>query len=333
MYNCVLRELLDKHAPEKSHAFVQRQPQPWMNETILDAKRNRRQCERRWRKSSWTVHRQIYKASCEVVRKRIQEAKSTYFIKQIENCDKDQRKLFKIVDKLLGRGKTSALPEYTTASVLAEIFNTFFITKISNIRSDLANMESSTANLQCPPLETLLAKASKLLSFRPTTISEIINIIKKSSKTSCPLDPIPTNLLCDILPTLAPVIAEIVNACLKSGIFPSDLKSAIVQPLLKKPSLDREILKNFRPVSNLSFLSKIIEKVIAARLLDHMTENNLMDPLQSAYRKGHSTETALLRVHNDIVSAVDKGNGVGLILLDLSAAFDTVDHTILRVNT
>ena len=73
----------------------------------------------------------------------------------------------------------------------------------------------------------------------------------------------------------------------------------------------------------------MIEKVVAARLIDHMTENNLMDPYQSAYRKGHSTETALVRVHNDIVSAVDKGLGVCLILLDLSAAFDTVDHTIL----
>ena len=73
----------------------------------------------------------------------------------------------------------------------------------------------------------------------------------------------------------------------------------------------------------------MIEKVVAARLIDHMTENNLMDPYQSTYRKGHSTETALVRVHNDIVSAVDKGLGVCLILLDLSATFDTVDHTIL----
>ena len=102
-----------------------------------------------------------------------------------------------------------------------------------------------------------------------------------------------------------------------------------MKPLLKKPGLDQEILKNFRPVSNLSFVSKVIEKVIAARLLDHMKENGLMDPYQSAYRKGHSTETALVRVHNDIVSTVDKkGSGVCLILLDLSVAFDTVDHTI-----
>ena len=100
-------------------------------------------------------------------------------------------------------------------------------------------------------------------------------------------------------------------------------------PLLKKLGSDVEVLKNYRPVSNLSFISKVIEKVVASRILDHMKENNLLDPMQSAYRSGHSTETALLRVHNDIVSAIDKGHGVFLILLDLSAAFDTVDHEIL----
>ena len=328
LYNTVLTELMDKHAPEKSGVFVQRHPQPWMNESILKAKRFRRKCEGRWRKSPLTVHRQIYKESCEAVRKSIQEAKSTYYIKQINDCNGDQRKLFQIVDKLLGRAKTSILPHYTTASILAETFNNFFITKISKIRCDLSDMESSINTLQCPPVESLIATPPALFSFRPTTIDEIVSVIKKSSKTTCLLDPIPTSLLLDILPTIAPVIAEIVNASLISGNFPLTLKSAIVKPLLKKPGLDTEMFKNYRPVSNLSFLSKVIEKVVAARLLEHMSENNLLDPMQSAYRKGHSTETALLRVHNDILSAVDKGNGVGLILLDLSAAFDTVDHTI-----
>ena len=178
-------------------------------------------------------------------------------------------------------------------------------------------MESSVDDLQCPPLSSVLTpSSSKLLSFQPASISEMSSSNIKASKASCSLDPIPTNLLHSVLPSLAPVITEIVNASLSSGIFPNDLKSAIVQPLIKKPSLDREIFKNFRPVSNLSFLSKVIEKVVASRLLDHMTENNLMDPMQSAYRKGHSSETALLRVHDDIVSAVDRGHGVCLILLD-----------------
>jgi len=103
----------------------------------------------------------------------------------------------------------------------------------------------------------------------------------------------------------------------------------MVKPLLKKLSLDPEIFKNFRPISNLSFLSKIIERIAAKRLFDHMTENGLHDIMQSAYKPCHSTETALLRVKNDILSAIDKKSGVFLALIDLSAAFDTVDHEIL----
>ena len=86
------------------------------------------------------------------------------------------------------------------------------------------------------------------------------------------------------------------------------------------------MLKNYRPVSNLSFLSKVIEKVISIRILGHILDNNIVDSFQSAYRAGHSCETALLRVYNYIVTTVGKGNGSFLVLLDLSAAFDTIDH-------
>ena len=260
----------------------------------------------------------------------IEKAKTSYFVKKIEDCESDQGKLFQIVDKLLGREKSSSLPEYTTPSVMGGTFNEFFVAKILNLQTDLSKLKTSTSDLNCPPVSSLLSSsASELHSFKPATTSEITSIIKKASNASCPLDPIPTRLLNDVLSVLSPIITQIVNASLESGIFPSELKSAIVRPLLKKPSLDCEILKNYRPVSNLSFLSKVIEKVVASRLVDHMTENNLMDPMQSAYRKGHSTETALLRLHNDVVSAVDRGYGVCLVLLDLSAAFDTIDHTIL----
>ena len=86
------------------------------------------------------------------------------------------------------------------------------------------------------------------------------------------------------------------------------------------------MLQNYRPVSNLSFLSKVIEKVISIRILGHILDNNIVDSFQSAYRAGHSCETALLRVYNNIVTTVGKGNGSFLVLLDLSAAFDTIDH-------
>jgi hypothetical protein len=89
------------------------------------------------------------------------------------------------------------------------------------------------------------------------------------------------------------------------------------------------VLKNYRPVSNLPFISKILEKVINSRLEDHLQPNHLHDRQQSAYRVHHSTETSLLRVHHDITSALDKGSSVVLLMLDLSAAFDVNDHNIL----
>ncbi|WP_419586369.1 RNA-directed DNA polymerase, partial [Thiolapillus sp.] len=88
-------------------------------------------------------------------------------------------------------------------------------------------------------------------------------------------------------------------------------------------------LKNFRPVSNLSFMSKVTEKVVLQQLLAYLTEHKLICPSQSAYRPHHSTETALLKITNDILLALDSGNVSLLTLLDLSAAFDTIDHCIL----
>ena len=88
-------------------------------------------------------------------------------------------------------------------------------------------------------------------------------------------------------------------------------------------------MKNFRPVSTLPYLSKLIEKVIAIRLVEHITQNTIMEKIQSAYKAHHSTETALLRVYNDVMFNIDRGNGTLLVLLDLSAEFDTIDHQIL----
>ena len=108
--------------------------------------------------------------------------------------------------------------------------------------------------------------------------------------------------------------------------FSPELKRAFVLPLLKKAVLDYEILKNFRPVSNLSFLSKLVERIVCVQFVDHLKAHHLYEVFQSAYRQLHSTETALLRVQNDLLRAVDTHGGAILVLLDLSAVFDTIDH-------
>ena len=142
-------------------------------------------------------------------------------------------------------------------------------------------------------------------------------------------DPVPTWLVKHCSAELIPVITKIVNISMSTGTVPDSFKIAQVTPVLKKSTLDRNCLNNFRPISNLSFISKVLEKAVLFRLMDHLVSENLLEPFQSAYKPGHSTETVLNAVHNFITSQLDEGRYVLLVLLDLSSAFDTVNHDIL----
>ena len=150
--------------------------------------------------------------------------------------------------------------------------------------------------------------------------------MQNSAPKTCELDPVPTSLLMECL---LPTLTQIVNDSLTCGIFPQIHKSAVVKPLLKKPTLDHNNLKDFRPVSNISVLSKIIEKVVLFQMSDHLCSNSLLNPFQSAYKPRHSTETALLEIVNDLLLFVDNGNISIVTFIDLSAAFGTIDHNIL----
>ena len=143
------------------------------------------------------------------------------------------------------------------------------------------------------------------------------------------LDPVPTFLLREFIDELLPYLTLMVNASLVQGRMPASQKHAIVTPLLKKPGLDIADMNNFRPVSNVSFMSKIIERAVAIQLTGYLAANDLLPRYQSAYRRCHSTETALLRIWSDVMMAADERKVTLLSLLDMSAAFDCVDHQIL----
>ena len=138
------------------------------------------------------------------------------------------------------------------------------------------------------------------------TDDEVRRLVLSAPCKQSDLDPIPTSLVTDCIDILRTPIVSIVNLSPSEVYFPSHFKSALVSPLLKKSTLNRDDMKNYGPVSNLSFLSKILEKVVARRLKkdSHINCSHISNDYQSAYRKFHSTETALLKIHNDILSSV-----------------------------
>ena len=168
-----------------------------------------------------------------------------------------------------------------------------------------------------------------LSCFKSVTLSDVSELLSKMTIKSCPLDPVPASVSKQCTSVLLPVMTQIVNQSLCLAVFPDCFKLALLNPLLKKPTLDVEVFSKFRPISNLMFMSKLTEKVVASQLINHISSNGLDEILQSAYKQFHSTETALVKVFNDIILEVDRNMTVILLLLDLSAAFDTVGHTIL----
>ena len=200
-------------------------------------------------------------------------------------------------------------------------FNIFFTDKIEKIRNKLDQI----------PTQTFFKKyrGPTLSSFAQVTEEFVRKIISKCKKCFSELDPLPAKLFYECLNVLIYYITKIYKNLLARGTFPSRFKDTLVIPLLKKPSLDCNNSKDYRPVSNILFISKVLEQIVYFQFLNHITANKLIDQFQSAYKPGHSIETALIRVVNDMLNAIDNGNLSLLTLLDLSAPIDTIDHSIL----
>ena len=326
-FNSDLSKFLDKHAPLTSRSLPIRPFSPWYDDQIIAAKQERRRRESQWRISKLTVHRQLYIEQRQLVMKLLRTKRMEFHGNQAKENPSNARVIFSTANKLLQRNIEKPLPKYKSTSELAEEFSAFFANKISTIRQCLSISRQDTVDSQQPT--ELSHGAPSLSNFGVVDEEEVRKIISTSLPKSCSLDPLPTSLLKENIDIILPSITKIVYKSITSGCFPSIYKTAQVTPLLKKSSLDPDTRKNYRPVSNLPFVSKIVEKVVASRLNTHMAQNSILEPSQSAYRKHHSTETALLRVQNDILQAIDRKKCVMLLLLDLSAAFDTIDHEIL----
>ena len=234
--------------------------------------------------------------------------------KVTENA-KNPKVLFKFIGSMLNRTSQTIYPPSKDNKQLANDFLTFFKTKIDKISATFDKDSVPSSNHTCN---------ARFDTFTPLHPNDVRRYILAAPTKSSILDGLPTDLLKSCIDEVLPCITQIVNQSLEQGYLPRCLKQAIVTPIPKKSNSTE--FSNFRPISNLPFLSKLIERIVVDQLSKYSKINNLEEPLQSAYKAGYSTETALLKITNDILLNMDRQNVTLLVLLDMSAAFDTIPH-------
>ena len=315
-YNSTLRTLLDKHAPvELKRVAIRASAARWYDRECRDVKRHTRKLERAYRRLRTAESETAWRQQFDVQRQLYHSKVTEFWLSTVNSCRRNPRALWWAVDMLLQPPK-----QCSSEKLSADHFARFFRGKVDGIRASTLSADPPViVTRQVPPLS----------QFTPATVTEVVSLLKNTPAKTCELDPIPTWLLKQLASYIAPAICRLCNLSLEQGVFPVQLKQARVLPLLKKPTLDPDEASSYRPISNLPYLSKLIERVVVSRFAEHSATYSLLPVQQSAYRPYHSTETALLSVHNDLVRSTDNGKVSLLVLLDLSAAFDTVDHQLL----
>ena len=206
-------------------------------------------------------------------------------------------------------------------AVSADVLSSSFTSKVDRIRASTADSPQ--------PIFSAVREGVDLSTFARLTVDDISVAISRLPDKSSAADALPVSQLKQVSDLLTPFLTHLFNRSLDYGRFPTSFKHAYITPILKKPGLPEDDPASYRPISNLSIVSKLLERLVARQLVAFVESHQLLPPTQSGFRRGHSTETAVSKVLSDLLDAVDRGDTAMLALLDLSAAFDTVDHAIL----
>jgi hypothetical protein len=318
----VVTSALDAICPAKTRRLrlSRRRRTPLSAEATM-AKRRRRRLERRWLQSGRSDDKAEFRRCCRDTNRLINKSRSQLISTRLGQCA-NARQRWSAVRKLLHNDNQSTLSDDIS---VCNMFANYFVTKIDSLKSAIVLQLNSLAP---PPLDPICIYPSLQL-LEPVTPLEVSKLLSTIPPKSCCLDFVPTAIIKQCSPVFSHLIAYLANLSFSQGIFPSKFKHASVTPILKKQGLDPTVSANFRPISNLNNISKILERLFLTRLLPHITISPNFNPLQSAYRKHHSTETSLIHLLDSIYHAADNGLATLLLSLDLSAAFDTIDHTIL----
>ena len=295
------------------------------NSEIKLARREKRKAERKFLKTLSPFDKIQFKLARKRLIQTVRIGQREFYKNKFCTARGNTKATYQVINHLLYKNQVKALPDIDDKQILANKFAKFFNEKISNLVKEIEN--SQTSNMLVT--EVCNPECLSLSKFTPVDSLYLQELINKTNNKFSSVDNIPPVLLDGIQKTLLNKILNIVNLSLTEGIFPEPLKTGHITPVIKNAKGDINSLFNYRPIFDLSFVSKLIEKCVLHQLQNHMEVNKLTFKLQSAFKKMHSCETALLKIYNDILTELGPNQHSMMLFLDFSSAFDTVNHKIL----
>ena len=324
--NCILNRM----APMKNFQ-VRTKYAPWMSDNTKEKIKIRNAAQEKASGTGSSEDWKEYKAIRNSVNSILRKEKEIWQKEKLEKCSDDSGSTWKNLKNWLGwrsGGPPTKLVEngemFSKPAKLSNIMNNFFVNKVRNLRSNLPESPGDPLELA----SSLLSRKSSSFTLRavhPDEISKIISNMKSSK--SCGNDNIDTYVIKLAKEDLTPVITHLVNLSISNQVFPNLWKCAKVIPLHKKDEVIYP--KNYRPVALLPITSKILERAIFLQLVDYLESNDLLHPSHHGFRRKHNTSTALLQMVDVWLEALEDDEVSAVVMLDMSAAFDVVDHEIL----
>ena len=337
-FKLVFLSVIDSIAPVREIRVKQR-TEPWINSDILQCINERNKAFNVYKRTRSDEHFNAFKVLRNKAQSAIFKAKKNYFTEKLEHNKNDSKTLWKTLRELglpskKGKSSGSSLGLKIDGEIsfdklnVAEKFNSFY----TSIASSLVEKLPQCVNKYGKSFVSTFYSSKGILpnSFSFSIVSEnrILKYLNNlSANKATGLDGIPSRFIKDGASIIASPLTHVINLSIIQGSVPDDLKLARVIPLFKKN--DKTEVSNYRPVSILCILSKVFEKVIFDQVEEYLNDKNLLYNFQSGFRRGFSTDTCLIHLSDFIRLQMDKGNMVGMVLLDLQKAFDTVDHNIL----
>jgi hypothetical protein len=341
-FNNMMFESIDecfKTDPKKMKSKRNHLMNPWITPGIVKSVKHKNYLYKKWKKSvdkrnqlgNETLY-QNFKEYRKTLKATIKSAKQFHYSQKFKAAQGDMKKTWKIINEVRGKGVSSCKSSFIVGGELvndrrkiANEFNKFFTTLAEDMNNQLANDDVLITD-HLPNYESFLDKRSDNSIFMsPCSTKEVMDIINdlNNGKSS----DIAVTVLKNSNRVLSPILCEYYNVFLSKGIFPSTLKMGQVTPIFKKG--DAQLFENYRPVSTLPLFGKIFEKIIYSRLYDYLISNNILYDKQFGFRKNHSTSHAVNYSVDYIMSCKEKREHVVAIFIDLSKAFDTIDHSKL----